>query len=70
MWNDGRRPRGAEPVLTGRFSVSGNARKPEGYEEVEGEVPLAVAESERPEKAASGNALEEVVVEAAVSVTN
>jgi len=37
---------------------------PKDKEGVEGEVPLVVAESERPETATSGNALEEVVVQA------
>src|SRR5688572_24656183 len=37
---------------------------PKDTEGVEGEVPLVVAESERPETATSGNALEEVVVPA------
>ena len=36
---------------------------PKETKEVEGEVPLVVAESERPETATSGNALEEVVVQ-------
>jgi hypothetical protein len=59
-----------EPVLTGE-DISLPQETPESpknteedNKEVEGEVPLVVAESERPEKPASGNALEEVVVEA------
>jgi hypothetical protein len=56
----------AEPVLTAEdFPQSQETpESPKDTKEVEGEVPLAVAESEHPEKAASGNALEEVVVEA------
>jgi hypothetical protein len=57
----------AEPVLTTAEESSLSQETPEtpqDAETVEGEVPLAVAESEQPETAASGDALEEVVVEA------
>jgi len=55
-----------EPVLAVEVpSVSQETpERPKDTEGVEGEVPLAVAESERPETATSGNALEEVVVQA------
>jgi hypothetical protein len=56
----------AEPILTEEvFSPpQGTVEGPKETQGVEGEVPLVVAESERPQTATSGNALEEVVVEA------
>ena len=55
-----------EPVLAAEDSSPSQEtpESPKDTKEVEGEVPLAVAESERPETATSGNALEEVVVQA------
>ena len=55
-----------EPVLAAEDpSLSQETpESPKETEGVEGEVPLVVAESERPETATSGNALEEVVVQA------
>jgi hypothetical protein len=56
----------AEPILTvEEVPVSQVAPEPpKETEGVEGEVPVAVAESERPEPATSGSAVEEVLVEA------
>src|SRR6187431_2287800 len=51
-------------AVEGPSLSQGTPESPKDTEGVEGEVPLAVAESERPETATSGNALEEVVVQA------